>query len=608
MSDGTSRFSGPRRSDRRNRKRKPPLRADIFRTQYYFTKGHEHLGEAINVTEEQSPFLYPPCSLMFSYFQYWKAKKRTMGEEQRRDPAMLKTAHELLRKLRVDVEIEALEAKKHKDPDEMIAITDVDPEYFTELTGRPVKEKFSLREYIEDSREIFRTRLLAGQELDDCIRIEQQFVLEQKKLDEIKHRYRQYVSGFEEFLSKDHEESMKILLHADEEVRRTREISDERNRLAKEFGQVRLEVYNWEENWRTVKMCQRFLYQVAPITWREEFDWIHRTSSGENIASASTEDLFGRYKMAEEAGSLDTLIELFEHDIAEAGPTDLYFQEPFELIQVFRTIETQNLNALIHLESLAQPMTDMLATIESAEEHIKTRVTELTNEINEVQNAISKYETRAADLEMYANTLLEGVFRDAVCSDEVLRFQVFIENAYESCIGPNDANLDSFSMMKWIEKTHEELNLELDTLPPEVVQACEQEGFKQELKAMKETEEAAKKYELMYRLLAAMKRIMEPPVTKGRPLTWRSRPTVQKVKAKPPPPVPTDEEMQYLTFFTKYCPQEDFTEYRSQFPDDFDLSFQPRRRPVQSESEVSENEEKVSSEASEEDEANDEQE
>ena len=48
-------------------------------------------------------------------------------------------------------------------------------------------------------------------------------------------------------------------------------------------------------------------------------------------------------------------------------------------------------------------------------------------------------------------------------------------------------------MMKWIEKIHEELNLQLDTLPPEAIQAYEKEGFKQELRAMKETEEAAKK-------------------------------------------------------------------------------------------------------------------
>lgn len=84
------------------------------------------------------------------------------------------------------MEVEALEAKKHKEPEEAIAMTDIDPEYFTELGGRPVKEKFSLREYVEDTRDIFRTRLLAGQELDDCIRIDQQFVVEQKELDRIK--------------------------------------------------------------------------------------------------------------------------------------------------------------------------------------------------------------------------------------------------------------------------------------------------------------------------------------------------------------------------------------------------------------------------------------
>lgn len=101
---------------------------------------------------------------------------------------------------------------------------------------------------------------------------------------------------------------MRVLLKADEDVKRTREITSERNRLSKEFGQVRLEVYNWEENWRMVKMCQRFLYQVSPVSWRTEHDWIHRSDSGENVASASTEDLFGRYRMTDDVESLDTLI------------------------------------------------------------------------------------------------------------------------------------------------------------------------------------------------------------------------------------------------------------------------------------------------------------
>ncbi|XP_043258569.1 uncharacterized protein LOC122400900 [Colletes gigas] len=563
-------------------------------TQYYFTKDHEHLGEARNVNKEQSPFIYPPCSLMFSYFQYWKAKNSlVMG----RRTGVTSTAqkNDLLRALRVDVSIEKLEAKKHKDLDEAIAITDVDPEFFTGFSGRVVKEKFSVHDYVDDNREIFKTRLLAGQALDDCIRIEQQFVEEQKRLDTIKRRYRRYVSGFEEFLSKDHEESMKILVQAENEVRLTKEISDKRNKLSKEYGQVRLDVYFWEESWRMVKMCQRFLYQVSPISWRAKHDWIYRSGSDENIVSSSVDDLFSRYRMIDEVASLDNLIELFEQDVLEAGPTEMYFEDPFDLIRVFRTIATQNLNALIHLESLAEPMTEMLTTIETAEVQIKSEINELVNEINEHQSSIRKFEARAAELERYANVLLEGMFRDSVCSEEVLRFQVFIEDAYESCVAPNDANLDSFSMMKWIEKTHEELNLELDTLPPDVVKVCEQEGFRQELKAMQETEEAAKKFELMLRLLASLKRVMKPPAIKMRPLMWRSEPTTQRAKPKPPPPEPTHEEWQYLTFFTNYCKQEDFTTYRSQFPDDFDLTFQHRRRNSSENSETIVDEDKETS-------------
>lgn len=80
----------------------------------------------------------------------------------------------------MDIEVEA---KKHKD--EAIAMTDVDPQYFTELSGRPVKEKLSLDQYIQDIREVLKTKLLVGQEKDDCIRIDQQFEQETCRLRQI---------------------------------------------------------------------------------------------------------------------------------------------------------------------------------------------------------------------------------------------------------------------------------------------------------------------------------------------------------------------------------------------------------------------------------------
>lgn len=53
-------------------------------------------------------------------------------------------------------------------------------------------------------------------------------------------------------------------------------------------------------------------------------------------------------------------------------------------------------------------------------------------------------------------------------------------------------------------------------------------------------------------------------------------------KMRPPSrlPKPTDEEAQYLTFFTNYC-KNDFVTYRSKFPDDFDLIYQSKRGGIQ---------------------------
>lgn len=85
----------------------------------------------------------------------------------------------------------------------------------------------------------------------------------------------------------------------------------------------------------------------------------------------------------------------------------------------------------------------------------------------------------------------------------------------------------------------------------------------------------------MHRLLDALKRIMEPPSRKKRPLIRRSVPITTKTRPPSRLPKPTDKEAQYLTFFTDYCRRNDFVMYRSKFPDDFDLTFQSKRGDIE---------------------------
>lgn len=91
----------------------------------------------------------------------------------------------------------------------------------------------------------------------------------------------------------------------------------------------------------------------------------------------------------------------------------------------------------------------------------------------------------------------------------------------------------------------------------------------------------------MHRLLDALKRIMEPPRKKTRPLVRRSTPVAIKTKPPAVSPKPTTEEAQYLAFFTDYCKRDDFVAYRAKFPDDFDLTFQSKRDDIDIETRIS---------------------
>lgn len=99
---------------------------------------------------------------------------------------------------------------------------------------------------------------------------------------------------------------MDILNKAGQESKLTEEISAYRNELSKQYGQSRLDVYFWEENWKMMKMCQIFLYQLSPIAWKMKHDRLHRLESEKSIVS--TVNLFGRYKQSEEDASLEDLI------------------------------------------------------------------------------------------------------------------------------------------------------------------------------------------------------------------------------------------------------------------------------------------------------------
>ncbi|XP_057324313.1 uncharacterized protein LOC130666982 [Microplitis mediator] len=453
------------------------------------------------IEEEQSPFLVPSNVQLFGFYQWNEAKRRNKKGS--------KSVTRCVKKYPVIKEKETSIVAP-------TAITDVDPGYFTDLAGRPIREKFSRRKYVEQVNKVLKTRLVAGYNRDHCIRIDQQFDEESKRFSDIEDRYREYSNAFEKYLSDDHEASMKVLEEADQEARNSSKMISKRDRLFKEFGQVRLEVYQWREMWRDAKMCHDFIRKVfsppqlnaATATAAADDSVCKEDEKSDNYESESFV-----YEEPAAKSSLECLVESFEEEISDSnlGSGDITVEDPLELSRIFSEIESRNLDALIHLESLAKPMEEMTTDVAKTEELIKKEIGIIEENIKELQSLIEACEQRAANLKAYADYLLQQVFRELVCSESVLYLQVFIEDTYESCVGPNHAKLDGFTMMRTIEKIYESLNMTLDNLPADIVRQCEKEGFTQEIKIMREAEDAAQKFNLMHRLLAALERIMEPP-------------------------------------------------------------------------------------------------
>lgn len=120
-------------------------------------------------------------------------------------------------------------------------------------------------------------------------------------------------------------------------------------------------------------------------------------------------------------------------------------------------------------------------------------------------------ETRAEYLKQLANELIEGKFRQLVVDEDILNLQVFVEDVYETRIGPNDANLRVNDMMKLIEARFLSELMKLDKIPAEIVSKMEVSFYTEEARIVKVAEQAARKLLELERLIETLNKAYALP-------------------------------------------------------------------------------------------------
>lgn len=137
--------------------------------------------------------------------------------------------------------------------------------------------------------------------------IEENLLLEQRMIEDIKENLQKYINVFEEFLYRDHTSAMQLLKESDKASNEAYEKYKEYKTLAKQYGALRSSLYNLEEKWRNCKLYEKFLYTVSPLSWKQT-----RPNYSVFLSEADKEEselnLFGKYKTAGKVSVLNLIL------------------------------------------------------------------------------------------------------------------------------------------------------------------------------------------------------------------------------------------------------------------------------------------------------------
>lgn len=526
------------------------------RSVYYFTSGRKVEPEVLKeVEKERTRFPLPPLPPVGVPFNVIKKLER---EKHREAEKGMNVFQKSSRKMKL---MEHMNERVYVPPNETMkvpkTIVEMDDQYFQVIKGRPIRDRFSIRNYIDENREAFRTKLKTGFLQDEVYLIDEQYRNEKKRIQELTELFKNYYASFKEFEAQDHEEWLMIRRKADEMATETSDMRAALKQMMKELSQIRCSLYVLEENWRNCKLCQIFLFQISPLSWQEK----HPLKDKDGNVIVSINAMFDRYKLDPEGSvqSLNDLINIFQQDVAvEKGPPELYFTDPWQVRLVFREMELQHLSSLLIIESIRKPKDVMVQGLQNVKKYFDEEIASIEEQLEAAEKQIEREEERARMLEEVAKELLNKDLKELISSESTILTHVFVEHAYEECVASGDTDMTTLETLQALKLLYEDLMMKLDSLPCEIVKEAEALVQSKNALALEKAHKARRQVAILDNLTKSMKRALDKPYERhGRPLMWRSKPPSPKQKSRPPSEEYSQKELEYKTHFTEECKYDD---------------------------------------------------
>ncbi|KAL3853111.1 hypothetical protein ACJMK2_016688 [Sinanodonta woodiana] len=528
-----------------------------------------------------NPFKMPQDSDIFML----RDKERQKKKQERLKQRQLRVHEKTTYASRVNFKTAAMikpadsdeEKEEEEDSDKAVAVKD-DPQFTIAVTRDRHVEKESLAEYIAKKREMFLVQYSLGVKRDEMRKLEEIAQAEERKLELAEQYLEEDAAMFDEFLKENDKNSVEAIRIAEAETKAKLEKVQEIKRINTLMMTIKSEISKYEDTLKEYQLYRRFLESLTPPEWKAEREQARlkrreerrreKEKNLQNLKKSGSDmgsqvlDAKGKKKTVGKAGMQktgsgtkrasegDNLVSTADEDSDSDEDLELFFKDPQELLNIFAELEEQNLSLIQNSQETEEALEEMKQTIKNTKVKMEKETQILKEQIEKLNDQITKEEKKAEDLRMKSKLFSFGEFK---AEDQELMLQQLnkkVEEVYRSCIGDNEANISTLQMLTNIENRLEELFEQIESMPQEKVEAAEKAKEKERRLKLREEKMEQQRIHQEERVKRALERAKaEPKKQTGRKLVFRSEPPRLKKKEDLGADLASREEEELAYFF-----------------------------------------------------------
>lgn len=452
--------------------------------------------------------------------------------------------------------VRTAEMNEARFAEEEKARAEKEDQHFTlNVTRNRHADREPLDDYINKKREMFLVQYSLNVKRDEMRKLEEIALAEERKLEKAEQYLEEDAALFDEFLKENDRNASDAIKIAEAETKAKLEKVAEIKRINSQMMAIKSEISKYEDTLKEYKMYKNFLTSITPKEWlsdtaREKLQRKEQRRKQKELKmmvnKPDTSDLAdesgltvktGGSKMTGPvsstnisakdlvSGDADSLGSLSDSDDDSDEDPELFFTDPQQLLDIFAELEEQNLSLIQNSQETEEALEEMKQTVKNTKAKMEKETDILKEQIERLNTAIAKEEEKAHDLETKARMFSFGEFKADDQEKMLSLLNKKVEDVYRSCIGDNEANISTLQMLTNIENRLEELFEQIESLPPDKVEAAEKTKEKERRLRMREEKIAQQKLHQDERLRKALERAKAEPKKKlGRRLMPRSEP------------------------------------------------------------------------------------